>query len=622
MYQQREIQALGWIAVACVGLTSTACRADTAVHATVDLTAQRYIGQVSELDRKKFINVHSDFMDTDVTVEEMNYVVNELGVGFGRLFSSPFYFYDGDEPYLTQEQAKAISRGVKDIVSKHPLYRFRTGRRVVTDHPYIVFSMDKDPVAAAEWAANFFLYCYDDDYRPEYYEPMNEPFVHAGEFGKDQEAVRRQMTEWFKQIGKAFDEKGVPTKVVGYASAWPSMELWDFKHFRERMKMFMDEAGPYMDAFSVHLYDGTNVTGQDNRRTGSNAEAILDLIETYSFYKWDTVKPHALTEFGDIPKGYPPGYSDTRHSQEIRAINQLLFAFLEREDRIEIAVPFITLKSSWYYNDPKNKYEPYGVDLYRPDPDKIVDGRVEGFIKTPKFRFYEFWQGVKGRRAATVSDDPDIYVRAFVDGRDAYVGLCSLESSSTPVKLDVRFDPKQRPEQITLKRLYIPSDNPARYTVETLDAPPTEIVLEPHESVLYHYRFDQPIQPKRTVRSKSHYSKTHLQPIEADKPITFAFHDVQTGDTGTATLRMSIGRKHDKSKKPRVEVNGHEVPVPDDWPGYDQANRHDFFGMIPIACPIEYIRPETTVTITFPDSGGHLSSLVLVTEVESQKEIE
>ena len=69
------------------------------------------------------------------------------------------------------------------------------------------------------------------------------------------------------------------------------------------MKLFMDEAGQDMDVFSTHLYDGINQIGQDTKRSGSNMEAILDLIETYSYVKWGIIKPHAITEFGGIENG-------------------------------------------------------------------------------------------------------------------------------------------------------------------------------------------------------------------------------------------------------------------------------------------------------------------------------
>ena len=55
-----------------------------------------------------------------------------------------------------------------------------------------------------------------------------------------------------------------------------------------------------MDAISYHLYDGINQVGQDNKRSGSNVLAIMDLIESYSYSNWGFIKPHAITEYGGI----------------------------------------------------------------------------------------------------------------------------------------------------------------------------------------------------------------------------------------------------------------------------------------------------------------------------------
>ena len=81
---------------------------------------------------------------------------------------------------------------------------------------------------------------------------------------------------------------------------------------------------------------------------------------------------------------------------------------------------------------------------------------------------------------------------------------------------------------------------------------------------------------------------------------------------------MSIGRKHEKSKSPTVFVNGQALSVPSNWKGYDQANRTDFFGMIEIDVPVESLQASTSVTLEFPDSDGHLSSLVLITQTYDQ----
>ena len=51
---------------------------------------------------------------------------------------------------------------------------------------------------------------------------------------------------------------------------------------------------------------------------------------------------------------------------------------------------------------------------------------------------------------------------------------------------------------------------------------------------------------------------------------------------------MSLGRKHDVSKRPLVTVNGKAVMVPLNWKGYDQKIEESF-GTIEIPIPQELI---------------------------------
>lgn len=580
-----------------------------------DFFTQRFLGNESTLVRDKFFNVHTGYHGRDTTPEDLLYFANEMGTGMGRDFGGPGWHANASNPegFLNEEQAKALSESVVGKSRSHPNYDYRSKRVVTTDHPKVAFSMETAPEAYAEWTANFFEYFFDDENRPIFYEPMNEPFVHTGDFGDDAEAVRERMMLYFKAIGKEFDERGLETQVIGYASAWPSMELWDFRHWNERMKRFMDVAGPYMDAISVHIYDGTNVTGQDNRRSGANAEAILDLIETYSMMKWDEVKPHALTEYGDIVKGYPSGYSDEASSQQLKGINHLMFKFFDRQDRILISIPFITMKSSWHYNE-ENNYMPYGPDLWRPDPEKIVDGRVEGFLETKTIDFYRLWSDVSGERAVAYSNNPDIMVQAFVDGRHAYLCLNNLDDFEHRVALDsYSFLPDL--ESVRIKRLHIPGREVGIYTDEELDAAPDTVTLNPYDTVILQYTFIEPIEFMDSVQSATHYSKTYLQPIKANEPIDFSFNNLPVED-GRAVMRVSIGRPIEKSRAPELEVNGQPVPFPTNWAGYDQSNRSDFFGAIEVPVPMELIEPETTVSLRFPDDGGRVSTVVLVTDVE------
>ena len=124
-------------------------------------------------------------------------------------------------------------------------------------------------------------------------------------------------------------------KIIGYGAAWPSFELKDFNNWKTNMGLFLDIAGDEMDAISYHLYDGVNQTGQNNKRSGSNNEAIMDLIETYSFSRWGFIKPHAITEYGGIAKNE---FSLIQNMQSIRSQNAMIFGLLDREDRLEISI--------------------------------------------------------------------------------------------------------------------------------------------------------------------------------------------------------------------------------------------------------------------------------------------
>ncbi|MEM6551144.1 MAG: T9SS C-terminal target domain-containing protein [Planctomycetota bacterium] len=597
-------------------LFATVALAETKpITVEVDLSTQRFLGDESALDRGKFFNVHSDYSATSAfTADDAELLIEHYDVGFGRFFNSPFNYYRGGPPYPSRADLEALAPERRWMKLSNPSARFHTNKRIVTEHPKKVFRLNDDFDAAARFAADYFELMYTDANRPAFYEPMNEPFVHAGEFGEDQVEVRRQMSQLFAAIGKEFDRRGIDTQVLGYSSAWPSMELWDFGHWESRMKMFMDIAGEHIDGISFHPYDGTNVTGQDNRRSGSNVEAIMDLIETYGFIKWGQPKPLAITEFGDIPKGFEPGYSPASSSAHLNSLNHLTFSFLDRQDRILIAIPFITTKSPWFYNNPSNNFEPYGVDLWRPDKSSIKNGTVTNFLPTEKFLYFDLWKDVRGDRVVAHADDPDLYAHAFVHGSTLFLCMNNLESKSRTVRIAQQTE---LPSETTtrLRRLHVPQGEAAIYTDTQHDLALTEIELQPHEAVVVEYKLSETVAQTRKAVTRTHYCKTYLQPIEASKPIAFGFSNVPTG-SGRAYLRMSLGRKHDVSKQPEIVINGMSATVPNDWPGYDQKNRSDFFGAITIPVPTEQLRAETAVTLTFPDSGGHVSSLVLVTELE------
>ncbi len=569
---------------------------------TIDQSVQRYLGEVSDLDRARYFTIHSNATSD----AEMNTFYADYNVSRGRGFWGPYSY----------------AKNQTGTVGSYPAYRSGTNgirnvsRFISTEHPNNVIRYDLDMEAAANWAVEYWKDFVDDAGRPEFFELMNEPFVHSDDAvfaaqQPDANLMRIRMADWFNEIGEKIHAEPdlAKMKIIGYASAWPSMELWDFGHWNGRMKMFMDRAGANMDAFSTHLYDGINVTGQDTYRSGSNSEAILDLIEAYSHIKFGFVKDHAISEYGGIASGYGPNYSDIESAQTVKSFNNILFNLLEREDKMVISIPFATAKALWHLTA-ANNYQPYGAVLLRPT--NLGEPNPEGWVYTPKIYFYDLWKEFQGKRVAVNSDHPDIQVQAFVNGTKMYVALNNLDTSSQTVNLNFA-DVFSGFQNVRIKTLKV-YDNAEPVFTNTLSTnAPSSITLIGGETVTLEYTFSNTITFDDAIRSTKYYASTYLQPIISGSAIVFSFNGVATG-TGKATLRMSLGRKHNVSKAPVVNVNGTYVTVPNNWKGYDQANRSDFFGTIEIPVPMNLIQANNTVSVTFPDTGGHVSSLILQVE--------
>ncbi len=571
---------------------------------TIDHKTQRFLGNsTSELDRTRYFTYHSLESDADFTKFMNDYNVHE-----GRRFWGPTGFAKhatGSVGTYPGYQAGTTNTQVRNVA-----------RHVATDHPRNVVRWNADKTAAANWVVEYYRDWVDDANRPQFYEPMNEPFVHGGDavFSAEQpdyHKMIRRMAEWFGEFGKKIHEAPELSnmKVIGYSSAWPSMELWDFNHWNTRMKMFMDVAGDHMDAFATHLYDGVNVTGQNNARSGSNSEAILDLIESYSHIKWGYVKDHAITEYGAIASGYGGNYSDIESIQTVKGINHILFNLLEREDKMAISIPFITGKGTWFMT-PENNYQPYGAVLFRPT--NLGQPNPTGWVYTPKIYFYEMWKDVKGKRVNVSSDNPDIQIQGFLDGNKLYVALNNLDGATKTVNLDFTRGLNNF-QSVKTKSLKIYANQMPQYNDITETTAPSSVTLIAGETAVLEYTFSSNISFDNAIRRQKYYTNKYLQPINANATMTFNFNGVEVGD-GRAFLRMSIGRKHNVSKKPEIKVNGTAINVPNNWKGYDQANRTDFFGTIEIPVPVNLLQADNTITIKFPDNGGRVASLILQKE--------
>ena len=573
---------------------------------------KREIGGISTLDRSKYFNIHAGVNDV-----EPNFYTDYNVSQSGRQFYGPGGYNHNTDGTPTWAGTETV--GVyPDPISGGNTDLREVRRYVATDHPYNVYDEGVDPIAFADWTVEYYKNFATTNSRPEYYEPMNEPFVNAKDYYDEPDwdevaeaRVKLEMAQFFKHVAQKIH--AAPEldnmKILGYSAAFPSFEKTDFSNWNQNMKMFMDEAGQDVDVFSTHIYDGVNQVGQDTRRSGSNMEAILDLIETYSYDKWGIIKPHGITEFGGIVDG---DYSDINNIQSIRSQNSILFGLLERTDRMEIAIPFTTGKSTWHITQ-ANNYLPYKAVLYKPIPFGVHFDQITGWEYTNRIHFYELWKDVAGDRVLIRSGNKDVLAQAFANNDKLYMAFNNLDDFDHSINLKLHGN---LPEisNVGIKSLIVNPDVDAVYTTQSFTEFQESYTLKKNETVVIEYTFSESLGFDKTIESKNYYSTTHLQEIQANTQIDYNFNGVTLGNSGYAKLSMSIGRGHDKSKSPTVLFNNVPIPVPINWKGYDQASRDTFFGTIEISVPIGLLEVNNTVSITFADAGGHLSSLILNAE--------
>ena len=566
----------------------------------VEPSVQKFIGDVSELDRTKYFNIHAPGSSPLLESFYKDYNVEQSGRGF--------YGPGIDAKKIMGEVgAYPKSKNKKDENLK-PVSRY-----VATEHPRNLYKEGVDLEAVSDWAVEYFKTVKENN-RPLWYEPMNEPFVHARDFYEEKDwdpvaelRVKTEMSYLFKKLAQKIhaDPSLKNIKVIGYGAAWPSFELKDFKNWETNMGLFLDIAGDELDAISYHLYDGVNQVGQENKRSGSNNEAIMDLIETYSHQRWGFIKPHAITEYGGIEVSE---FSLIRNMQSIRSQNAMIFGLLNREDRLEISIPFTTDNATWHITK-QNNYLPYKAVLWRPENMGVPKNEITGWVYTNRIQFYELWKDVKGERVFVSSSNPDIQVQAFLDEKKLFIALNNLDDAEQQVALDLSSI-KSNLKNLFIKSLTIYSGDFPRYYEKTISSIPEVFSIDPAETIVIEFNLKNNITFNNQIKASRYYSSNYLLPIEANKKLIFEFNNVETG-IGFAKLNMSLGRAHDLSKKPEILVNGEKVEVASNWKGYDQANREKFFGAIEIPIPMDFLKTNNKISISFPDSGGHLSSLIM-----------
>lgn len=578
---------------------------------SVDLNTQKFIGEESDLSRKKYFSIHASYTDWGLAPES-DYLFKHLGIEFGRAFSGPKPFNKKKDVDPKLSDAAAYAKKSQGYFLNSPMYKeHKTTDFIITDHPSQAFQLNKDYAKVAAYNVEYIKKGYPT--LPKYYEIMNEPFVHAKDYVKtwaETEGVIVEMSKFHKVVADKIHAE-VPNMLVGgYSAAWPEMSKNNFWHWNTRMKVFMDNAGESMDFFATHIYDGRNVSGDFSYRSGSNAEAILDLIEAYSYKKWGIVKPHLISEYGYTAKGLQgKPYSATLDGTCLVSYNNILMALMDKPDRLLKAVPFIVGKGSFFYTSPDNpEGHPYPWVIMR----KLKNG---SYKYTHMKKFYELWKDVEGKRVEIFSNNPDIQTNAFVKTGKAYIAINNLSDNEELLSLDFMNKSQGLIKNTTLRRLYTTSSGIPKLVYFTDISELSELTLKKGETVVLECDVEE-YEFSKELKENNYYSKTYLQEIAANQSLSFVIENVEAGKKGRASLRMGIARAHNLSKAPKVTINGKKINVPSNWSGYDQAPREHYFGVIEIPFPVKYLKNgDNKVTLSFPDTGGHVSSIILNAEV-------
>ncbi|WNH11928.1 beta-agarase [Thalassobellus suaedae] len=578
---------------------------------TIDFTTQKFIGNESELNRQKYFAMHDSYASWDLA-SDADYLFKKLGIEHGRAFGGPAPFRKSKTEIPSLAEAKAMADRAAEGLKKSPLFdEFATSDFIITDHPSEAFQLNQNYDKVAEYDATYLKNAYP--VIPKYYEVMNEPFVHAKDYVEtwgETPAVIIEMSKLYKTVADKVHSEIPDMMVGGYASAYPEVEKDDFGYWDTRMKTFMDVAGESMQFFATHIYDGRNVEGDFSYRSGSNSEGILDLIEAYSFKKWGVVKPHVISEYGYTAQGLVgKPYSPELNGTCLIAYNKILMQLLDKPDRLLKAIPFITSKATWFYDNKEGNPNGY------PYPWVIKKKEEDGsYTFTHLKKFYELWKGVEGKRIEVASNNPDIQIHGFSKEGKVFIAINNLSDENQDVVLNFLNNSTDYIKNITLRRLYTTATGFPRLIYFTNESSIDSVKLKPGETIIAECDVT-PIIFNNTLKENNYYTDTYLQPIEKNKTITFNFKNIEAVKNGRAYIKMGIGRSHDMSKKPTITLNGKTIEVPNNWAGYDQLARQRFFGVIGI--PIDnklLIAGENSVKITFPDSGGHVSSVIINVE--------
>ncbi len=629
-----------------------------AVDVQVNLNRGHVVGGVSAFDRSKFITIHSSHTegDWDHGVRGANNFTNDLladfaigrDVYFGRDTGGVSWHRRGN----TNIDEDSLGSGwvdAADMASQGSYYRNQYNGD--TDiHPYE--SRAQTDIMCAQyngfwpngnvyngWAIStantptepfgsatgdfmgLYLNHFYDNFgaqvgrpSPAYVEIINEPDWHIldetshPDYGS---VSASKIWEFHNGVADGIRAHNTNSLIGGFCTTFPDHDEGNFAEWNDEWKSFIDIAGAKMDFWALHLYDFPAMWNNTRYRKGANLEATFDMIDYYSEAVLGQARPYVISEYGAQTHEYSgDDWSAYRDWLKLKSINSMVMTFMDRPHLMLKTIPFTVVKAEWGRN--QTTQVPYGSRLMRQEDEPA--SYTGEWVYTELVRFYDLWSDVNGDRVEISSSDPDIQVDAYADGNKVYVILNNTVDQTQTIDLSFVENYGNTVQSVYGKHLYWtgPSTTGSVMLDETNHVGLlSQVVIESEAAMVLEYTMASAVNIDAALTESKHFATSYLQTIQGGVPCSFQIPNVSTAASGKAVLRLSIARAHASSKQPTVLINDTALTVPSDVMGRESDGRFQFFGTLLIPVPINLLQFNNDVDITFPDSGGHISTVAL-----------
>ncbi|MGJ8678804.1 Ig-like domain-containing protein [Paraglaciecola sp.] len=606
-------------------------------EAVINLNVKHSVGGKNTFERSRHIKLHSTVYDNDWNGDEdkLKYMMEDLDVYFGRDNGGTVWNFnqakqDEERPGYA-ESADIAARGKDNReraygVNKATVHQYdERGDLMVGGQPRQHFLGKTSPCCGngEGWQANGgdavgeFLGQYVNEFfradgltgvdghpSPKYLEILNEPLYQVTdaphELGLEEPIDPIKVFEFHNDAAEGVRKFNTDVKIGGFTVAFPIFEERNFARWEERMKLFIDTSGEYMDVYSTHFYD----LEDDNRFKGSRIEATLDMIDHYSMVKLGHTKEHLISEYGgrNRPMEKAP-WTPLRDWWFLKTASPMLLQFLDRPDSVETSIPFVPIKALWGTVDDI----PYNWRLLRQAKEGAGE-EGENWVFTEMVKFYELWSDVNGTRVDSLSTNADILVDSYVDEDKVYVIISNLTELSEKVLLHKFGANEAQIQSVKIKHLYLDGDKP-KLEVINADVDVDNFDLAPEATIIVEYTYTADIKIDGLSEEKKYFATEYFKEITQDVVNNFEINEVVTNTFGEAILRIAVGRDLGASLNPSVTFNGQLLTATASISGDEQGGRSRFFGLLEIPVPYDLVKANNKIDISFIDAGGHIASV-------------